>query len=117
MNTILAMHVTTKNTTNVWAVFIEGQNELSYCKSAYKAMKLMFLLKTRTGAQISENCLQRLSQEIARQKAEIAAPIKAKIEEVANDFAESHSVDAVLEKPKKVRKTRTRKPKVAETAA
>lgn len=124
MSTISAKHVPTKNTNNVWAVYIEGEeNNMSYCKSAYKAMRFMFLLKSRTGNVISQDSLQELSQEIARQKAE--QPIsteqqaaKEKVEAAVEEIVKSHSVDAVLaEKPKKVRKPRTRKAKVAEEAA
>jgi hypothetical protein len=39
-----------------------------YCTSAYKAMRLAFLLKKRLGLNISDNCLARLSQEIAKAK-------------------------------------------------
>ncbi len=121
MNTISAKHVPTKNTNNVWAVSIEGQEEMSYCKSPYNAMKLMFLIKSRTGAQISKDSLQQLSAAIAEQKASQLTPeqvaVKEKVEAAVEEFVESHSVDAVLEKPKKVRKPRTRKPKVAEEAA
>lgn len=124
MSTILAKNIPTKNTNNVWAVYMEGEEEnMSYCKSAYKAMRFMFLLKARTGNIISKDSLQELSQAIAKQKAE--QPLtpeqqaaKEKIEAVVEEFVESHSVDAVLaEKPKKVRKPRTRKPKVTEEVA
>lgn len=121
MNTISAKHVPTKNTTNVWAVFVEGQEEMSYCKSPYNAMKLMFLLKSKTGAMISKDSLQQLSTAIAESKAAQPTPeqvaVKEKVEAAVEEFVESHSVDAVLEKPKKARKPRTRKPKVAEEAA
>lgn len=61
MNTILAKHVPTKNTKNVWAIYMEGQEDnLNYCKSAYKAMRLMFLLKAKTGSNISGECLEEL---------------------------------------------------------
>lgn len=69
MNTIVAANKRTKNTSNVWKVFIAGQEEsASFCKSAASALRFMFILKARTGATISENCLQRLSFEIRRTK-------------------------------------------------
>lgn len=117
MNTIFAKHVPTKNTDNVWAVYVEGQEEVQYCKSAYKAMRLMFLLKARTGFVIAKGSIQKLSMAIAKQK-EIESPLtpeqvaaKENVDAFVEEFVESHSVDAVLEKPKKVRKSRTRKPK------
>lgn len=80
MNTILAKNVPTKNTTNVWAVYMEGQNEFQYCKSATKALRYMFLLKARTNAQISKNCIEKLKGEIARIKAEAAQAAEADAE-------------------------------------
>lgn len=124
MSTIFAKNIPTKNTNNVWAVYMEGEEEsLSYCKSAYKAMRLMFLIKSRTGNTIDNDSLQSLVQANAQYKAEHPLTpeqqaAKEKVEAIVEDFAESHSVDTVLnEKPKKVRKPRTRKPKVAEEAA
>lgn len=123
MNTISAKHVPTKNTNNVWAVSIEGQEEVQYCKSPYKAMRYMFLLKARTGFIIAKESLQQLSEAIAKQKAEQPlspeqAAVKEKVEAAVEEFVESHSVEAVLaEKPKKVRKPRSRKPKAEEVAA
>ena len=56
---------------NVWAVSITGEEQPSaHCKSAYKAMRFMFLLKQQTGIGISGECLAQLSLEIARKKAE-----------------------------------------------
>ena len=69
MNTIVANQKITKNTSNVWAVSIIGQEESTqYCKSAQSAMKLMFLLKSRTGCRISDKSIKALSEEIARLK-------------------------------------------------
>lgn len=71
MNTIVANQKITKNTSNVWAVSIIGQEESTqYCKSAYSAMKLMFLLKSRTGCRISDKSIKALSEEIARLKSQ-----------------------------------------------
>ena len=75
-----------------------------YCISAYKAMRLAFLLKKRLWLNISDNCLARLSQEIARAK----APQGAAAQEV-----QKPEPAPVEEKPKK---KRGRKPK-AEKAA
>ncbi len=53
----------------VWAVSVTGEeNPRAYCKSAYKAMRFMFLLKKQTGFNISDNCLSRLSKEAAEMK-------------------------------------------------
>lgn len=106
-----------KSNHNVWAVAVTGEEQpTAYCKSAYKAMRFAFMLKKRTGFNISENCLSYLSFVIAKQKAAKAAAVK----EVVEEIAESHSVDNVLaqkpepkaeqeEKPKKQRKQRTKK--------
>lgn len=62
-----------KATAHIWVVSISGDNDSRvYCKSPYKAMRYAFLLKKRTGLNISDNCLCRVSHEIARNKA--AAP-------------------------------------------
>ena len=102
MNTIVADYVPTKNTNNVWVVYIEGQEDSrQYCKSAYKAMRFMFLLKARTeGARISDESLKALSQSIKEQKAlehPEYAENAAKIQEIASDIAESHDVNRILE--------------------
>lgn len=70
---IASVAKSTFSNNNVWAVAITGSEQPStHCKSAYKAMRYMFLLKKRTGLGISENCLARLSAEIARDKAATA---------------------------------------------
>lgn len=113
---IVSAKKSNKSENTVWAVAITGEeNPQAYCKSAYKAMRFAFLLKKQTGLNISDNCLSRLSQEIAGQKAAKAAEVKEKVEE----FCESHSVDNVLAqqpepqaeqlKPKKQRKPRAKK--------
>lgn len=79
MKTIIASSV--KSATNgnqLWAVTITGESRpKAFCKTPYKAMRLMFLLKSKTGIDISENCLSRLSSEISRAKAQTnpATPI------------------------------------------
>ena len=120
---IVSVEKSNKSENNVWAIAITGEEQKqAYCKSAYKAMKFAFMLKKRTGFYIEELSLKSLSDEIARQKAAKAAAEagKEKIAEMADDFIESHSVDAVLAepeaaepaeeaKPKKQRKPRTKK--------
>ena len=62
-------------TAHIWVVSISGDNASRvYCKSPYKAMRYAFLLKKRTGLNISDNCLCRVSHEIARSKAATTAP-------------------------------------------
>lgn len=68
MNTIVASHKSTKNS-NIWVVSVSGQEEgRQFCKSAASALRYMFILKARTGANISQNCIERLSFEIKRTK-------------------------------------------------
>lgn len=99
----------------VWAVSITGENfTRAYCKSAYKAMRYMFLLKKQTGLNISDNCLSRLSKEVAEMKV-----VKAKGEalERMNTAEIDKMVEPVIEeqkeqaeeKPKKQRKPRQKK--------
>ena len=100
---------------NVWAVAITGEEKPEgFCKSAYKAMRFAFLLKKRTGVMIDDVSLKNLSECIAEQKAKEAEASKDKLAEVAQEFVENHSVDAVLEQePKKARKSRKKsEPKV-----
>lgn len=110
MNTIVAKNIPTKSNKNVWAVYIEGQEEMAYCKSPYKAMRLMFLLKARTGAQISAECLKQLSQAIAEGKAAAAS-------QPAQEVSTEQKQDEAPAKPKAKRKPRQKKVKVAEEAA
>lgn len=111
MKTIIASLVKSNRSENkVWAVSITGLPAPSaYCKSAYKAMQFMFMLKNRTGLTISDNCLSRLSAEIAR----TAQAKRPSVVAIAQSIAESHAVDTVLNaEPKKKsarRKPRTRK--------
>lgn len=104
---------------NVWAVAITGDEQPSaHCKSAYKAMRFMFLLKKQTGLYIADASLSMLSQEIARVKAAKAEAGKEKIAEVTEEFIETHSVDAVLaSEPEKKAKRKPRTKKNAQTAA
>lgn len=112
---IVSAQKSNKSENTVWAVAITGEeNPQAYCKSAYKAMRFAFMLKKRTGLNISDNCLSRLSKEIAGQKSAKAA----EVQEVVEEFCEEHSVDNVLaQKPepkaeqpkKKARKPRAKK--------
>ncbi len=114
-NSILVSSVRSNKSDNmVWAVYVQGQEEnKSYCKSPYKAMRLAFFLKKQTGCRIADNSLALLSLEIKRQKEEQlaknpeAAAVKQHIDEAVQQFVEEHSVDNVLAngpKPKKQRK-------------
>lgn len=95
MNTIIVSNQKFHNT-DIWVVSINGHEDgRLFCKSAYSAMRYMFLLKRRTGCMISENCLQRLSFEIARKRKECLE----KLEAVKEKFIEEHSVDNILAKP------------------
>ena len=82
----------------------DNSSDKMYCTSAYKAMRLTFLLKKRLGLNISDNCLARLSQEIAKAKG-ATAPTAQEVQKP--------EPAPVEEKPKK---KRGRKPK-AEKAA
>jgi hypothetical protein len=77
MNTIVAFHHPSKNK-NLWVVSIlENDSVRKYCKSAYSAMRYMFLLQSSSADMyISDNCLQRLSFEIALNKRELACRIR-----------------------------------------
>ena len=121
---IVSIVKSNKSENNVWAVAITGEEQpQGYCKSAYKAMRFAFLLKKQTGIKIDDKSLKSLSEQIAEVKAKkTEAEAKAgqeKSAEVAEEFIESHSVDAVLaqqseheEKPKKQRKSRAKLVKV-----
>ena len=104
MNSILVSSVrSNKSENNVWAVYVQGQEEnKSYCKSPYKAMRFAFYLKKVTGCRIADNSLALLSLEIKRQKeAAMTAEQKAAkehIDEVVEQFVKEHSVDNVLAK-------------------
>lgn len=89
-NVILAAKANSgKSTNNVWVVYTsDNSSDKMYCTSAYKAMRLAFLLKKRLGLNISDNCLARLSQEIAKAKGatapmvqEVQKPEPAPVEE------------------------------------
>ena len=116
---IVSVVKSNKSDNNVWAVAITGEEQPSaHCKSAYKAMRFMFLLKKQTGLYIADASLSQLSQEIARVKAEQAEAGKEKIAEVTEEFIETHSVDAVLaSEPEKKAKRKPRTKKNTQTAA
>lgn len=116
---IVSVVKSNKSENNVWAVAITGDEQPSaHCKSAYKAMRFMFLLKKQTGLYIADESLAQLSQEIARTKAAQAEAGKEKIAEATQEFIETHSVDAVLAtKPETKGKRKPRNKKSVETAA
>lgn len=118
---IVSAQKSNKSENTVWAVAITGEeNPQAFCKSAYKAMRFAFMLKKRTGLNISDNCLSRLSQEVAGQKAARAAEVK----KVVKVFCEEHSVDNALaqkpepqaEQPKEEKPKRQRKPRAKKSA-
>jgi|GEM_PF-606378 len=118
-NSILVSSVrSNKSENNVWAVYVQGQEEnKSYCKSAYKAMRYAFYLKKLTGCRIADNSLAILSMEIKRIKeAALTAEQKAAkehLDEAVEQFVEEHSVDNVLakaEEEKKQKAAKKRKP-------
>ena len=80
---IVSAQKSNKSENTVWAVAITGEEKAqAFCKSAYKAMRFAFMLKKRTGLNISDNCLSRLSKEIAGQKSAKAAEMQEKVQEV-----------------------------------
>ena len=105
-NVILAAKAKSgKSTNNVWVVYTSADTaNKMYCTSAYKAMRLAFLLKKRLGLNISDNCLARLSQEIARAKGATAPTVPE---------VKKPEPQPVEEKPKK---KRGRKPKPEKAA-
>ena len=113
---IISIVKSNKSENNVWAVAITGvEKPEGFCKSAYKAMRFAFLLKKRTGIMIDDASLKSLSECIAEQKAKQAEAGQEKLAEVAQEFIDGHSVDAVLaeSEPKKARKPRKKaEPKV-----
>lgn len=118
---IVSVKKSNKSENNIWAVSITGEKEpKAYCKSAYKAMRFAFLLKARTGLNISDNCLARLSQEIEFVKVEnrklqyIKAQMAKKDEEIAAIAAEQRKEmeEEKAKAGKKQRKPRTKKAKV-----
>ena len=129
-NVILAAKANSgKSTNNVWVVYTsDNSSDKMYCTSAYKAMRLTFLLKKRLGLNISDNCLARLSQEIAKAK-DSASRVQntsslecsAEAQPVLSKGATAPTVQEV-QKPEpapveeKAKKKRGRKPK-AEKAA
>ena len=129
-NVILAAKANSgKSTNNVWVVYTsDNSSDKMYCTSAYKAMRLAFLLKKRLGLNISDNCLARLSQEIAKAK-DSASRVQntsslecsAEAQPVLSKGATAPTVQEVQQSEpapveEKLKKRRGRKPK-AEKAA
>lgn len=106
---IVSVVKSNKSENNVWAVGITGEEqEQAYCKSAYKAMKFAFLLKKQTGFYIEDDSLKMLSEEIARQKAAVAAAEGKQSAEASAEEPQEVQPEAEA-KPKKQRKPRTKK--------
>ena len=87
MNTIVAFHHPSKNK-NLWVVSkLENDSVRKYCKSAYSAMRYMFLLQSLSAdLYISDNCLQRLSFEIALNRRAMARSIQLHVLEIARVY-------------------------------
>ena len=87
MNTIVAFHHPSKNK-NLWVVSIlENDSVHKYCKSAYSPMRYMFLLQSSSAyLYISDNCLQRLSFEIALNRRAMARSIQLHVLEIARVY-------------------------------
>lgn len=114
MNVILITSgKTSEATKHIWVVSVSGQpSSRVFCKGPYKAMRYAFLLKKRTGLNISDNCLCRLSHEIARTKAALAAaPEAAAIQPIELLPTEPPTASAP-EKPTKKAAARKRTPRV-----
>ena len=103
-----------KSNNNVWAVYVKGDEQnTTYCRNCFTAMKFCYILKARTGAYIEQESINALSKEIARVKAlRQTAEEKAKaeaIQEKVEEFCEEHSVDNVLAKADEEKKARARR--------
>ena len=99
---IAASAKSNKSNNNVWVVFISGkEQDKMYCKNAYKAMRFASLLKKRTGLNISDNCLARLSFEIAQAKKANQEAVKDKVEEVAEALTVNKEAKPKARKPRK----------------
>ena len=87
MNTIVSFYHHSKNN-NLWVVSIlENDSVRKYCRSAYSAMRYMFLLQsTSVDLYISDNCLQRLSYEIALNRRALARRIQIHVLEIARVY-------------------------------
>lgn len=114
---IVSAQKSNRSSNMVWAVSIQGEQPSAYCKSAFAAMRYMFLLKKQTGINISDNCLARLSHEIKEVKVHMAKMAWFKARE-AEDHARLDAIAAEQRKEeeelqKKQRKPRTRKNKNA----
>ena len=99
----------------VWAVAVTGEESpRAFCKSAYKAMRFMFLLKKQTGLNISDNCLSRLSKEVQEMKVVMAkaealdrmntAEIEKELAPVIAEQEEQEKAKAKQRKPRRSKK-------------
>jgi len=106
---IVSVEKSNKSENNVWAVAITGEEQKqAYCKSAWKAMKVAFMLKKQTGLYIEDASLHMLSEEIAKQKAEAAAKAEKQAEQEVQPEQQPEA-EAEAKKEKKARKPRTKK--------
>ena len=96
IDSIIVQHVlSNRSDAMVWAVYVQSTKQEMYktfCKSPQSAMRYAFLLKYRTGVNISENCLARLSHELRHDRKAKAK----KIQKIANELAEKYSVNNLL---------------------
>lgn len=113
---IVSVVKSNKSENNVWAVGITGEeHEQAFCKSPYKAMRFAFMLKKQTGFYIEDDSLKMLSEEIARQKAAVAAAEAekpAEQEAQPEQLADAEQQPEAEAKPKKARKPRAKKAQV-----
>ena len=109
-NMIVAEMVQSNKSNNqVWFVHVTGVDnpELQgYCKQALAAMRLAFVLKQRSGYNISDTSLQTLRQlhKVAKQPAEAEQPA-----EPAPVPVESPDMEATPTKQRKTRRTKREK--------
>ena len=97
-------------TAHIWVVSIDGRpTSKVYCKSPYKAMRYAFLLKKRTGLNISDNCLTRVSYEIARAKAAATAPADVPMEVNVDEPLIPKAAASPKKKPRTTRTTKRAK--------
>ena len=97
-------------TAHIWVVSIDGRPASKvYCKSPYKAMRYAFLLKKRTGLNISDNCLTRVSYEIARAKVAATAPADVPMEVNVDEPLISKAAPSPKKKPRAPRTSKKAK--------
>lgn len=104
---IVSAKKSNRSENTVWAVAITGEKEpKAHCKSAYKAMRFAFLLKARTGLNISENCLSRLVFEMSEYKQQLNLDIASKRLMEAEDAKLDAMIEAVAAEQREEKKAR-----------